>query len=538
MTSNSKYLYIGNQDGPLSLLNGYEGGSFTVGTNIVGDPAYGCPKNFVSTYMCGNKQKSINIDGEAGGKRAIYNCSDEVAKCQTNYATLQNDGNFVLYEGSPENKGNALWSSSSAGTLSDSNRKNLISGKENLLPGEILGANTPLVNSNENGFVEVNVNGEINVFKRIMREGEKLLKKYGLGGDDTSYALYELNPKKPSINMFKTGYVDIDTKLHSYPSSMLEYRNNYTPVIDTNAPGYDIEAKGAIGKEACEESCNANLNCGIYQTDSNNNCWLKTQDAYTKGNVYTAPGMTTYLRTKGPIKDKYKYKNYQKKDSSGHDLYCSTSGIVKNKQEMQNLCDKNDQCAAYNWNESSKVGCLKDNSAYSEDNTTSNFTTSDSYEYNVKIKSSGTTPFLGSCSKDVSNVNNLRWKKYLKGPEMTSSTLCGLARVTEEDKKLLKESELKLEKIIKELKNRINKLTSKEINLNQHMIDKYHVMVKELGDFKKQYKKYKKSKKADQNIEAWNEDSYIQMMSENNRNIIFSVIAIIFIIVLIKIKKV
>ena len=537
MTSNSKYLYIGNQDGPLSLLNGYEGGSFTVGTDIVGDPAYGCPKNFVSTYMCGNKQKSINIDGEAGGKRAIYNCSDEVAKCETNYATMQNDGNFVLYEGSPENRGNALWSSSSAGTLSNSNRKNLVSGKENLLPGEILGANTPLVNSNKTGFVQVNKNGEINVFKRIMREGENLLKKYGLGGDDTSYALYELNPKKPSINMFKSGYVDIDTKLHSYPDSMLEYRNKYTPVENTNAPGYDLESKGAIGREQCEESCNARQDCGIFQTDSNNNCWLKTQDAFTKGNVYTATGMTTYIRSKGPIKEKYKYKNFQKKDSAGHDLYCSTPGTVKSKSEMQSLCDKNDQCAAFNWNESSQTGCLKDSTAYSENNTSSNFRSNDDYEYNVKIKSSGTTPFLGSCSKDVSNINNLRWKKYLKGSPMTNTTLCGLARVTEEDKKLLAESEAKLEKIINQLRIRIKNLTAKEIKLNQHLIDSYNVMVKDLKQFKKNYRKYKKSKKSEKNVEAWKDDSYIQMISENNKNIIFSVVAIIFIIILIKVKK-
>ena len=66
----AKFLYMGNQNGPLSKLNGYESGSFNVGKGIPVDPAFGCPKNFVSSYMCGNAVKNINIEGEAVGKRA------------------------------------------------------------------------------------------------------------------------------------------------------------------------------------------------------------------------------------------------------------------------------------------------------------------------------------------------------------------------------------------------------------------------------------------------------------------------------------
>ena len=44
----AKFLYMGNQNGPLSKLNGYESGSFNVGKGIPVDPAFGCPKNFVS----------------------------------------------------------------------------------------------------------------------------------------------------------------------------------------------------------------------------------------------------------------------------------------------------------------------------------------------------------------------------------------------------------------------------------------------------------------------------------------------------------
>ncbi|NDB03730.1 MAG: hypothetical protein EBY38_08740, partial [Flavobacteriaceae bacterium] len=93
-----------NQNGPLSKLNGYESGSFNVGKGIPVDPAFGCPKNFVSSYMCGNAVKNINIEGESVGKRALYDCRDQIDKCKQNqtFATFQNDGNFVLYKGTPE----------------------------------------------------------------------------------------------------------------------------------------------------------------------------------------------------------------------------------------------------------------------------------------------------------------------------------------------------------------------------------------------------------------------------------------------------
>ena len=78
MSGNVEYLYIGNENKPLSELNGYESGSFTIGADIPGDPAYGCAKNFVSNYMCGTQIKSINMDGESGGN--VYVLSRFLAK--------------------------------------------------------------------------------------------------------------------------------------------------------------------------------------------------------------------------------------------------------------------------------------------------------------------------------------------------------------------------------------------------------------------------------------------------------------------------
>jgi uncharacterized membrane protein SpoIIM required for sporulation len=59
----------------------------------------------------------------------------------------------------------------------------------------------------------------------------------------------------------------------------------------------------------------------------------------------------------------------------------------------------------------------------------------------------------------------------------------------------------------------------------------------ELKQFKKQYSKYKKNLKENETLDAMEEDSNIQMISSNNINIVFSVIAIVLVFALIKINK-
>lgn len=544
MSGNVQYLYIGNENEPLSQLNGYESGSFTIGKDIPGDPAYGCSKNFVSTYMCGDKLKSINMEGEAGGKQAVYDCSDEVNKCNNNpaFATMKNNGNFLIYKGHDQtDKGPHKWNTKTWGKMSGSTGTNLINGGKTILKaGEILTVGEKLVNPNKNGFVEIQSDGTVRVINRALNQSKD---KQGniVGISDTpgdpSVALYEINPKKPSKNLFKTGYVDIDGDLHAYPNNMTEYKDSYNVIQNTNAPGYDIASLGVIGQPACEQNCNARTDCGVYQTDSAGTCWLKSEDAYTKGNVVDSPGMNTHLRMKGPLQHKYEYKNYQGKDSGGHDIRCTQPNEVKTKDQMQNLCDKDPKCAAYNWVDNEKFGCLKNKTAYSDGNKDSNFSPNNKVDYNVKLTSGGTSSFLGSCSQDVVGINSGRWDAYVKGNDMTRNTKCGLARITEKDQIELAASEKILNGLSQKMKTNINKLTSKEDKLNKYYVNYYNKMEKELKKFKKGYSAYKKDKAEIANIDAWNDDSEIQLISYNSTYTIFSIIAIIMVGILVKMNK-
>jgi hypothetical protein len=543
MSGNTQYLYIGNQNEPLSQLNGYASGSFTIGKDIPGDPAYGCPKNFVANYMCGATPKSFTIPGEAGGKKAIFNCRKEVEKCSNTptLALLQNDGNAVIYNGTIENYKDPRWSSQTAGKMSANDGTNLIKGEtlySNMPTNSQLQPGPKLTNPNQNGTFYINKDGNVKIDKYELNQSKDAQGNIvGNGGDNTSFALYEINPKKPASNLFKTGYVDIDSNLQIYPDNMLEYKNSYSKIPNTNAPGYDIADLGNIGQNACEQNCNARNNCGAYQMNSDGHCWIKTGDAYAKGNVIQVPGMDTYLRMKGPLTRNFDYTNYPNKDSPGNDIKCTNPGEVNSKKELELLCNKDPNCAAYNWNQNQKTGCMKNDSAYSDNNKEASFETNNNYEYNVKQKSGASNTFLGSCSQDVVGINSERWSAYVKGPPMTPTTKCGLARITEKDKRQLEISEKKLNDMAAKMKTRIKTLTSKENKLNKYYINYYNKIEKELKNFKKEYAAYKKNKKETENVESWNEDSEIQMISYNNKYTIFSIVAIIMVVALIKITR-
>ena len=537
--SGTPYLYIGNENKPLSKLNGYESGSFIIGASIPGDPAYGCPKNFVSTYMCGNKIKSINMPGESGGQTAVFDCSKEVKECDnnSNFAVIGNDGNFSIYKGNdPSNTGQFIWSSNTPG-INTSTGTNLLdnNNKTILRTGDKLSVGEKLMNSNKNGYITMRNNGSIDIVNRklnqsINTDGDII----GSGGNSPSFALYEITPKSNSKDLFKTGYIDIDGILHEYPANLSEYKDKYTKIADTNAPGYDISDLGIIGKEACEQNCNSRTDCGIYQMDKDGHCWLKKESAYKNGNVYNSSGMDTYLRMKGPLQRKFEYKSYIDKESTGHDISCTSDNT---RMEIQTQCDKDPKCASYNWNKSTNTGCLKNDTSYSDGNTASNLSSQIGTDYYIKQTSKGSSSFLGSCSQDVVGINSSRWGSYMKGEDMSQTTKCGLARITEKDKIEIQKSEQRLNILIQKMKTKINGLTTKEQSLNKYFIDYYTKVETDFKKFKNNFAAYKKSANEEDMIEAWVDDSETQRESYNNKLTIFSIISVVLLIAIVKLNK-
>ena len=153
------------------------------------------------------------------------------------------------------------------------------------------------------------------------------------------------------------------------------------------------------------------------------------------------------------------------------------------------------------------------------------------------MESGGTSAFLGSCSQEVVGINSGRWDAYVKGGAMSSNTKCGLARITAQDKLKLANSENRLNSMVQKIKARTDNLGKKETKLNKYYVDYYNKIEHDLKRFKKEYSAYSQNKQEISNINAWNDDSEIQLVSNNNRYMIFSIVAIAIVIALVKLNK-
>lgn len=119
------------------------GGFPPSGGKTYGDPAFGCAKDFRSTYKCGSgPNKQINLAGEAGGKVASYDCTKESDACSGAILVMQNDGNLVIYR-RVDNSYKAAWATNTYGKVTAAQDKskaasNTLLKRDHLKQGEML----------------------------------------------------------------------------------------------------------------------------------------------------------------------------------------------------------------------------------------------------------------------------------------------------------------------------------------------------------------------------------------------------------------
>ena len=118
--------------------------AFTIWPNP--DPAPGCNKNFISSYKCspGKDIKKVNVNAEAAGNIALFDCSNEYARCTGGLLTLTDDGNLVLSNGTA-----IIWKSNTNKVgiplkkyeaLTSKYKRNYLKTGEFLYPDEFVGS--------------------------------------------------------------------------------------------------------------------------------------------------------------------------------------------------------------------------------------------------------------------------------------------------------------------------------------------------------------------------------------------------------------
>jgi hypothetical protein len=285
-------------------IHGQEVSNYIIGRNGGGDPAYGCYKNFTSTYQCGNgPTKTVSITGdkvEAGGRSVKFDCSAENKICGGFRLTLGDDGNLVL----TDSNSSIVWQSNTTSTglaLDEYKASNGKHGRNYLLAGETLKTGEFIGSPSGNcylmmvgGTTDCTQNGLQLLYTKLNCTMNS--KSDGYGSDDTANGLYSI--KKTDITTLgKVGYIDEQNNIHEYPNDMTNLAQTYTLIGNYDSAGYDISQVSSTSAETCKTSCNGNTDCAgfVYYADT---CYLKNSGMFPKGIRKPLANAELYVRDK------------------------------------------------------------------------------------------------------------------------------------------------------------------------------------------------------------------------------------------------
>jgi len=286
---------------------GEETSNYIVGSNGGGDPAYGCYKNFTSTYQCGNgPTKNVSITGdkvEAGGRSVNFDCSAENKICGGFVLTLGDDGNLIMTD---VNK-SIVWQSNTQATglaldeykaTNGKYKRNYLLSGETLKIGEFIGSpsgNCYLIMVG--GGTDCSQNGLSLMYNKLNCAYDSNTNN-GYGNDINTNGLYSTQRINIST-LGKVGYIDNKNIIHEYPKNMTELSQTYTLIGNYDSLGNDTKLISNTTVDKCKQECNDFEGCEgfVFQTQSNK-CFLKNNNIYPTGLRQPDSRLELYVRNK------------------------------------------------------------------------------------------------------------------------------------------------------------------------------------------------------------------------------------------------
>jgi hypothetical protein len=208
----------------------------------------------------------------------------------------------------------------------------------------------------------------------------------------------------------------------------------------------------------------------------------------------------------------------------------------KSASDCQTKCNSDDTCAGFVFDTERTMCQLKNKNVYQGARIIN-----DDYEYQIRNRKVNNDV---SCPQEVTNEDSSFWQNATKSSDsMESTTKCGLAAYTDSERKAVAAEQSKLTTVVTtDYKSMVNTLRDKYILLKNHLLstdtdtetagtnlkNKREELGLALGD-KKTNEYYQ--------LQAMNEDTDLNMMSQNYRHIMWSILAIVIIIATMKIAK-
>lgn len=142
-----------------------------------------------------------------------------------------------------------------------------------------------------------------------------------------------------------------------------------------------------------------------------------------------------------------------------------------------------------------------------------------------------------SCSKVVDFTRQNEIAGYATGGYMNENITCGLGTISKKEMRNIKEQYNKLNAILDVIYERIEVLSKEDVKLNKRLLKEYTLMKNNLSKYESSYKEIKEKNLLTSHYNALEEDSQIQMLSYNQKYILWSIIALGITIGAMKIMK-
>lgn len=131
-----------------------------------------------------------------------------------------------------------------------------------------------------------------------------------------------------------------------------------------------------------------------------------------------------------------------------------------------------------------------------------------------------------SCSSQVNFSQQNDIDGYANAGFMNMNTTCGLGSISERDNMFIREQYNKLNSLLDKMYEKIVELSATDVKLNENLLGEYKLLKSKLNKYEDTYKEIRTGKNMIQQTDAMAEDSNLQMLSYNQKYILWSMLAL------------
>lgn len=575
--------------------------SFTI-SNAPGDPAYGCHKDYVSTYSCNpsTELKTVSITGGATGKAAVFDCNKEYINCTDSKLTVSDTGNVSYARGNR----NAIWESNTStigigvadykAEKGKYKRNYLLTG-EYLTPGEFIGSpsGTCALMCQTSGSGD-SMKAYLNVVYFVLacnQQGQEPTTK-GSYGDITDIsgiqAVYSMTDGVQSNkNASKLFYSNSEMTSQKYSDSDVAYKNEqkikkmskgksscssgYEAVdkVDCKAAGKSVNKhrrwKGTMSNKNDLSGCFMGpqnwekdifeYKSGNYDVQYNKHSTQEANEeqtdeiaaaagAYAGGPVGAALGVGIAEGVMALQKQTgHQHLLCQKEDVNKNNKYISIGSYYvddSNIKTMKNTdaesckskCNSLQECGGYIYDNSDQSCELRQfGHIFPQNPNRVSNANKEMFVRQLKVSNAN------SCTSQVDTIAGNIFNAMPVGESMDDSAECSLANATKQQRKLVAKKLEILNKETNKVKKNMNHLIKTNKKLDAGMSKALNKEKRQQKTYKHDKQKFNEISKKMTNINAMEDTSNMDMVSNNLQNTAWTAGVIVAVLVAIKLSR-